>query len=433
MSEALSTFLTDPLLLSITLPDGASGLFPRALVYDAADSLVATRDLVEVGGTGRYTDVGFTPAAVGTFTALFVVYTDAGHTIESDFYEHDQDSFAVSHRSIAAETTAAAGSTATEIRTALAQADDFFNNMQVVIVNAAGIVARNIDDFANTNGAITVTTLPFTPGIGDVVLILRRTGSVPVDAAAISTAVWSEALPGVFGAGEAGERVATMDDRVDVVVSTRSNFNEATDPVELRDSGGAAGTSAAELVDDVWDEAIVGHSGAGSAGLELQSKAEPGDAMDLVTNAVDADALGTDAVAEITAATDTVLSASHGAGSWLGVNYREVRQGWTRSITNPAGTRLRGVVHLENNGDRVVLPGTAELVLDMRDAAGVLLAGFTNPSVTLFPNSEGYFSHAFDPLTPAVGTIIVVRATITLSGVGSGTHVGWFEIAVGDF
>jgi hypothetical protein len=164
--------------------------------------------------------------------------------------------------SIAAEATATAGSTATEIRTGLTQADDFYNNMQVVIVGAAGTVVRNIDDYSNVNGAITVSALPFTPSVGDPVIILRRTGSVPVDASSISTAVWSEALPGAFGANTAGERVATIDDTVGV------NLDAA-----------------------------------------VSTRAVPGDEMDLVagavdaaaiaTNAIDADALAADAVAEI--------------------------------------------------------------------------------------------------------------------------------------
>jgi hypothetical protein len=74
--------------------------------------------------------------------------------------------------------------------------------------------------------------------------------------------VWSEALPGAFGAGEAGERLATTDDRIDVVLSTRSDFDETTDPVELLDAGGAAGTSAAELVADIDVDLTASH-GAG--------------------------------------------------------------------------------------------------------------------------------------------------------------------------
>lgn len=101
--------------------------------------------------------------------------------------------------------------------------------------------------------------------------------------------------------------------------------------------------TATGIADAVWDETIAGHSGVGSAGLELQNKSEPGDAMDLVADAVDATALATSGVNEIrdsilsdstpfaganidaaitsrsshsAADVDTVLTASHGAGSW---------------------------------------------------------------------------------------------------------------------
>ena len=86
------------------------------------------------------------------------------------------------------------------------------------------------------------------------------------------------------------------------------------------------------IADSVWDEAKAGHVAAGSFGEEVQShatqaeilsdatpfaganidatvssRATPGDAMDLVTNAVDAAALATDAVNEIR---DSILSDS---------------------------------------------------------------------------------------------------------------------------
>jgi hypothetical protein len=85
----------------------------------------------------------------------------------------------ISGYTLAAATTAAAGSTATEVRTGLTQADDFFNNMMVIVKNAAGTVARRINDFANTNGAISVNALPFTPTVGDDVIILSRVSSRP--------------------------------------------------------------------------------------------------------------------------------------------------------------------------------------------------------------------------------------------------------------
>lgn len=48
-----------------------------------------------------------------------------------------------------------------------------------------------------------------------------------------------------------------------------SDFNEANNPVELLNSGGAAGTAADELVDDVWEELIASHTTAGTFGLQL--------------------------------------------------------------------------------------------------------------------------------------------------------------------
>jgi hypothetical protein len=50
---------------------------------------------------------------------------------------------------------------------------------------------------------------------------------------------------------------------LDAAVSTRSDFDEAANPVELLDSGGGAGTSAAELVADV-EAQLSGTHGGGS-------------------------------------------------------------------------------------------------------------------------------------------------------------------------
>jgi len=73
----------------------------------------------------------------------------------------------------AVSTTAAAGSSTTEIRTPLTQADAFFNGMFVLVVNSAGTVVRKIDEYQNTNGAILVDDpLPFTPAVSDTVVIL---------------------------------------------------------------------------------------------------------------------------------------------------------------------------------------------------------------------------------------------------------------------
>ena len=68
---------------------------------------------------------------------------------------------------------------------------------------------------------------------------------------------------------------------IDATISSRSDFDETTDPVELLDTGGTAGTSAEELVDDVWDELKAGHTTADSFGDylddEISSRSSHGD------------------------------------------------------------------------------------------------------------------------------------------------------------
>jgi hypothetical protein len=89
--------LGNPLPLSCTLINGASGLFPRVHVYDSAGAEVGASpiDLSEVGSTGRYTSLGFTPITKELFTAHFIVYTNAGHTVESVLHGRHEEMFIV--------------------------------------------------------------------------------------------------------------------------------------------------------------------------------------------------------------------------------------------------------------------------------------------------------------------------------------------------
>ena len=103
-----------------------------------------------------------------------------------------------------------AGSSTTEIRTDFIEADDFFNNMQVVVINAAGVIARNVHDYANVNGAITVEALPFTPANNDDGFIVSRTGSVPIDPSGIADAVWDELMAGHIIDGSFGLKLQKL-------------------------------------------------------------------------------------------------------------------------------------------------------------------------------------------------------------------------------
>ncbi len=71
--------------------------------------------------------------------------------------------------------------------------------------------------------------------------------------------------------------------------------------------------------------------------------AQPGDAMDLVTDAVDADAVATDAVTEIATGVDTTLTASHGGGSWQTATGFAVA-GDPMTLTAGERTTLSGVI-----------------------------------------------------------------------------------------
>lgn len=100
-----------------------------------------------------------------------------------------------------------------------------------------------------------------------------------------AVAVWSKSLPGTFGAGEAGYILGT---NLDALITSR-----ATQAQILSDATPFPGANI--------DAAIT-------------TRTVPGDAMDLITDALDADALATTALAEFN--TYLEVTAGHGAGSW---------------------------------------------------------------------------------------------------------------------
>jgi len=148
---------------------------------------------------------------------------------------------------IADTLTVASGSTSTVIRTSATQADDFYNNLVFVVINTAGVVARGIDDYDNTNGAFTVDpALPFTPASGDTAFVLNSLATSEVDLVAIADAVWDEVLSGHLTAGTTG---AALDDA----------SNASTLP------------TAAAIADAVWGEILPQSFPTDSSGERLAS------------------------------------------------------------------------------------------------------------------------------------------------------------------
>lgn len=183
---------------------------------------------------------------------------------------------------------------------------------------------------ANTIGSTTIANAAITDAkinIGAITSAKFAAGAI--DAAALATDAAQEIRDEILS-----DSTPFAGANIDAAISSRSDFDETTDPVELLDSGGTAGTSADELVDDLWDEAKAGHVGVGSFGEEVQSHAtqaeilsdatpfaganidatissrgtaDPGDAMDLIADALDSTSLAATATNEIR---DSILSDS---------------------------------------------------------------------------------------------------------------------------
>ncbi len=150
---------------------------------DIAATLADTADMQPKLGT-PVVSISADIAAVKVDTAATLVDTaaidarlptdPADESLQQASHTQTQaDIAAINDTQVAVSTTAAVGSSATEIRTGLTQADNFFNGMLVQVENTAGVAVRRINEYRNINGAIFVDEpLPFTPAISDVVRIL---------------------------------------------------------------------------------------------------------------------------------------------------------------------------------------------------------------------------------------------------------------------
>jgi hypothetical protein len=96
---------------------------------------------------------------------------------------------------------------------------------------------------------------------------------------------WTTPLPGTYGAGTAGKIIG---DNIDAAISSRLATAGYTAPLDAAGTRAAVGLAAANLdtqldalptagenADAVWDEALAGHAGAGSAGLALSGASAP--------------------------------------------------------------------------------------------------------------------------------------------------------------
>lgn len=79
--------------LALALPDGSSGEFPQAEVYDPDGNNLATISLSH-SGDGLYQPASaYSMPDEVYISAVYIVYTDSGHTTESSIYQRDIDVF----------------------------------------------------------------------------------------------------------------------------------------------------------------------------------------------------------------------------------------------------------------------------------------------------------------------------------------------------
>jgi hypothetical protein len=124
----------------------------------------------------------------------------------------------------------------------------------------------------------------------------------------VADGVWDEAIAAHVAGGSFGSEVQTHATQAEIL-SDATPFAGANIDAAV---SSRSSHSAADAADSVWDEAVVGHVAGGSFGAEVQAKAEPGDQMDLVADAVDATSVATDAIDADALAADAVVEIQSG-------------------------------------------------------------------------------------------------------------------------
>lgn len=89
----------DAVTLVEVMPDGSTSVHPQAEVYALGGAVpLATIDLTHQV-KGRY-EGSWTPPSVGSFAVVFIVYADAGHSIEHIAYSRESEQIFVTSSSV---------------------------------------------------------------------------------------------------------------------------------------------------------------------------------------------------------------------------------------------------------------------------------------------------------------------------------------------
>ena len=85
--------------LELLLPDGNTGKYPQAHVYDSAGSEVAGSPFnLTHSANALYRNTAYTPSAVGRYSAVYITYNDSGYSVESTKHGRAKEHFEVDSR-----------------------------------------------------------------------------------------------------------------------------------------------------------------------------------------------------------------------------------------------------------------------------------------------------------------------------------------------
>jgi len=209
--------------------------------------------------------------------------------------------------------------------------------------------------------------------------------------AALVTGRMSSDAVAISGSTTAADNVEANIGNLDAAVSSRSDFDEASDPVELATTTGTAGTNAAELVDLIWDEDVdASHQTAGSAGKKLD---DAGTAADPWT---------------------TALPGAYGAGTggYLVGTYLDAAVSGCSGAG--ASVVLGPVVGSAAPGDRFSSPVTLQMFQHSKKTFALTVTDADGEVVDLSAKTLRFVVH--DASDPTTGIFDVEDDAITISG-----------------
>ena len=235
--------------------------------HDATQAdIAALQDLSEADVQSALTAQGYTSGRAPNLDDLDATVSSRATQASVDVIDQNVDD--LEQAMISIQLAATAGSSATEIRTGATQASNFFDDMTIVVVNAAGVASRRIQGYANTNGAFTVDALPFTPAVSDPVIVVNR---ITTDLTDVENTVWdapraSHSTGGTFGEFT-GDATMRGTDGANTVIPMLGTLSQTEHDATQTLIGALANLDATAVENAVWDAVRASHVGASSYGL----------------------------------------------------------------------------------------------------------------------------------------------------------------------